>query len=214
LHIPENRGRWKTVYDLFRAAKPVPELAVLGKQPGRPGGLEQSGTKMSRYQSRQALQLRRNRTNQEIQEMVAGSETNRRLLERVTEVYKWLGEQICSGGDLTGICRSCGKCCDFEGFDHRLFITPPELMYLAATLGAENIKPMRGGRCPYNQDGKCTIYEYRFAGCRIFCCNGDVDFQSRLSEEALQKLKSICLDFQIPYRYTDLAAGLNNLADV
>ena len=146
--------------------------------------------------------------------MVAGSEANRRLLERVAEVYKWLDLQVCSGDDMAGTCRSCGDCCDFEGFDHRLFITPPELMYLAANLGAENIKPMPGSRCPYNVDGKCTIYEYRFSACRIFCCNADADFQSRLSEEALKKLKSACMEFQISYRYTDLAAGLNSLAGV
>ena len=146
--------------------------------------------------------------------MVAGSETSRQLLERVAEIYVWLEKQVCSAGDMAGVCRSCGDCCDFKGFDHRLFITPPELMYLAAKLGAENIKTMLDSRCPYNYDGKCTVYEYRFSGCRIFCCSGNVDFLSRLSEEALQKLKSICTDLQIPYRYTDLAAGLNSFADV
>lgn len=146
--------------------------------------------------------------------MVAGSEISRRQLERVAEVYKWLELQVCSGGEMAGECRSCGDCCDFEGFDHRLFVTPPELMYLAANLGAEGIKPMPSNRCPYNLDGKCAIYKYRFCGCRIFCCNGDADFQSRLSEQALKKLKSICTEFQIPYRYTDLAAALNNLAGV
>jgi Fe-S-cluster containining protein len=146
--------------------------------------------------------------------VVAGTETDRRLLEKVAEVYNWVDMQICSGGDMAGICRSCGDCCDFEGFDHRLFITPPELMYLAANVGTENVKPMPSGRCPYNIGGKCTIYEHRFSGCRIFCCNGDADFQSRLSEEALKKLKLICAEFQIPYRYTDLPVALNNLAAV
>jgi hypothetical protein len=146
--------------------------------------------------------------------MVAGLEANRRLLERVAEIYKWLDLQVSSDSDMAGTCRSCGKCCDFEGFDHRLFITPPELRYLAANLGAENIKPMPSSRCPYNVDGKCSVYEYRFSGCRIFCCNADVNFQSKLSEEALEKLKSICIEFKIPYRYTDLAAALNSLAGV
>jgi hypothetical protein len=169
---------------------------------------------MPRYQSGQTLQLRGNRGNQEEQEVVAGTEANRQLLERVAEVYKWLDLQICSGDDVAGTCRSCGDCCDFEGFDHRLFITPPELMYLVANLGDENIKPMLSSRCPYNIDSKCGVHEYRFSGCRIFCCNADADFQSELSEEVLQRLKSICMDFQIPYRYTDLAVGLNNLAGV
>jgi hypothetical protein len=146
--------------------------------------------------------------------MVAGSEADRRLLERVAGIYEWLDLQIRSGADLAGSCRACGDCCDFEAFDHRLFITPPEVMYLAASLGAENIKPMPGGRCPYNVDDRCTIYEYRFSACRIFCCKADEDFQSGLSEAALQKLKSICVEFQIPYRYTELAAALNDFAGI
>jgi len=202
------------MYDLFRAAESVPELALLAKQPDQPGRLEQSGEKMPRHQSRQALQLRGNRTNQKEQEVVAGSQVNKRLLERVAEVYEWLNQQICSGGDLAGKCRSCSSCCDFDHFDHRLFVTPPELMYLAANLCAGNIKPMPDGRCPYNVEGRCSVYEYRFLACRIFCCNGDADFQSRLSEEALAKFKSICTEFQIPYRYTDLPTALSNFASV
>jgi hypothetical protein len=161
--------------------------------------------------------------------MVAGCGTNNRLLEEVAEIYTWLDAQIRDNNKLTGRCKACGKCCDFgvaapdseQGFDHRLFVTPPELMYLAANLGAENIKSMPTNRgstllttsCPYNIDSKCTVYEYRFASCRIFYCSADVDFQSELSESALEKLKSLCTEFQIPYRYTDLAAALNSLAD-
>ena len=160
--------------------------------------------------------------------MVAGCGTNKQLLEKVAEIYNWLDAQIRDNNKLTGQCKACGKCCDFgspvpvaeqvpapgldQGFDHRLFVTPPELMYLAANLGAENIKSMPTNRCPYNIDGKCTVYEYRFASCRIFYCNADVDFQSELSESALEKLKSLCTKFQIPYRYIDLADALNSLA--
>ncbi|MHC4174415.1 MAG: YkgJ family cysteine cluster protein [Planctomycetota bacterium] len=145
--------------------------------------------------------------------MVAGCGVNNRLLERVAEIYNWLEVQVRRCSELAGVCKSCGNCCDFDGFDHRLFVTPPELMYLAANLGDENIKPMPTSRCPYNISGECTVYEYRFAGCRIFCCNGDADFQSKLSESALKKLKSVCTEFQIPYRYTDLASVLNSFAD-
>ncbi len=151
--------------------------------------------------------------------MVAGCGTNKRLLGKVAEIYAWLNAQIRDNNLLTGQCKACGKCCDFDKFDHHLFVTPPELMYLttgqqAANLGAENIKSMPTNRCPYNIDGKCTVYEYRFAACRIFCCDADADFQSELSESALKKLKSLCTEFQIPYRYTGLADALNSLAGV
>jgi len=152
--------------------------------------------------------------------MVAGYQVNHQLLKRAVEIYNWLDLQVRNNSELAGKCDACGNCCDFsapapaseQGFDHRLFVTPPELMYLAANLGAENIRPMTTSRCPYNVAGKCTVYEYRFAGCRIFCCKADTEFQSRLSESALNKFKSICTEFRIPYRYNDLPTALNSFA--
>jgi len=143
--------------------------------------------------------------------MVAECEINSQLLKRVAEIYKWLDSQTSNNSNLAGMCDACGKCCDFAQLDHRLFVTTPELMYLAANLGTENIKPMITSLCPYNIGGKCSIYECRFSGCRIFSCNGDTDFQSRLSERALKKFKLLCTDLQIPYCYTDLATAFATL---
>jgi len=140
--------------------------------------------------------------------MVAASKANTRLLRKVAEIYDWLDSQIRRHSNLASRCDVCGKCCDFKGFDHQLFVTTPELMYLAAKLGTESIKPMTTNRCSYQTDNKCTVYKFRFAGCRIFCCKGNADFQSRLSEMALKKFKAICVQFQIPYRYVDLPTAL------
>ena len=146
--------------------------------------------------------------------MVAGCGINQRVLKKVAEIYDWLDLQIHQNSDLAGECRVCGNCCDFEEFDQRLFVTGPELMYLTANLGADSIKPMPTNRCHYNFDGKCSVYKYRLTGCRIFCCSADKDFQSKLSELTLEKLKSICEEFQISYRYTELATALNRFAGV
>jgi len=150
-------------------------------------------------------------------------QSNRRLIKKVAEIYDWLDLQLAENPDLAGGCDACGKCCDFENFDHRLFVTPPEEMYLAANLGSEDTTS-RGStkltiKCPYNIDGKCSVYKYRFAGCRIFYCKGDSatrladkkDFQSRLSESALKKFKMICEESGIAYRYIDLATALNKI---
>ena len=143
---------------------------------------------------------------------MAESKTRNQLLTKVNEIYHWLDWQISESADLAGQCSACGACCDFDAFDHRLFVTPPELMYLAANLGTKNIKAMHTSRCPYNVDGKCSVYEYRFVGCRIFCCKANKDFQNTLSESALKKLKSLCTELNISYRYTDLATALNGAA--
>ncbi len=150
--------------------------------------------------------------------MVAGCKESKRIhrteLRKVAEIYDWIERQLGSAGDLSGQCDACGRCCDFDAYDHRLYVTGPELMYLAAGLDVEKLRTMPSGRCPYNIDGRCSVYEYRFAGCRIFCCKGDADFQSSLTEAVLEKLKSLCAELEIPYLYTDLASALNNPAAV
>jgi len=152
--------------------------------------------------------------------MVAEQQVNSQVVERVGRVYQWLDEQLHQAGHKAAACDGCGKCCDFDAFDHRLFVTPPELIYLAANLPGQTLRPMTTGRCPYNIVVKCSVYDYRFAGCRIFCCKtvpneaeaDSKDFQGRLSESALKEFKSICTEFDIPYRYADLAAALNSFS--
>ena len=125
----------------------------------------------------------------------------------VGQVYNWLDSQI---SHKQTECEACGKCCDFDGFGHRLFVTSCELIYFGAKISPDKIRPMSAGRCPYNIDGRCTVYPHRFAGCRIFSCKADKDFQGQLSEEALERFKIICDQFDLPYHYTDLPAALNN----
>jgi len=142
--------------------------------------------------------------------MVAKPQKIRAIVPKVAEIYNWIDSQIRQNPQLVGTCDSCGKCCDFEAFGHRLFVTMPEVTYLAAMLHVEKPKTTTSEKCPYHLDGKCTIHKYRFAACRIFYCKADADLQSRLSEAALKKLKSISEEFEIPYSYRTLAAALNS----
>lgn len=130
------------------------------------------------------------------------------LLKRVAEIYNWLDLQTDQYRDISGGCSACGRCCDFESFDHLLYVTTPELIYLAAKIGDENIRPMADKRCSYNVEGRCTVYENRFAGCRIFFCKADKDEQSRLSELSVGKFRALCGEFGVPYRYRELGEAL------
>lgn len=141
--------------------------------------------------------------------MVGKPAGHRRLIEEVASLYGWITEQLRQQSARVGRCNACGACCDFPSYGHRLFVTPPELIYLAANLNADRLLPMPGGRCPYQQDNRCSIHEHRFVGCRVFHCRGDSSFQGELSEAALKRLKSLCEEFDVPYRYMDLSAALN-----
>lgn len=132
-----------------------------------------------------------------------------KLTQKVGQIYTLLDEQIWASQTLNK-CQACGNCCDFEKFDHLLYVTTPELVYLYQRLEPEKVKTMQTAICPYRKEGKCTIYPLRFAGCRIFFCKGDKDFQGRLSESAIKSFKSLCAEFDIPYIYSDLKQALKD----
>ncbi len=140
--------------------------------------------------------------------MVGRPEGHDRLITEVATLYQWIDAQLGQDESRAGRCSTCGACCNFTAYDHLLFVTPPELIYLAEKLGAESLKQMTSGPCPYQEATKCTVHSHRFAGCRIFCCGGDAEFQSELTEATLKRLKAICEQFQVPYRYADLATAL------
>ncbi len=125
----------------------------------------------------------------------------------VRGIYEWLYVQQTPGAD----CQACGKCCDFERFGHRLYLTSPELVYFEQCIPVSRLVPMDGEVCPYRVDGKCSVYEERFAGCRIFMCKGDSNYQSMLSEAAVEQFKLLCREHDLPYEYMDLKTALNRL---
>ena len=132
---------------------------------------------------------------------------NQSIVDSVGRIYSWIdsetGEQVCD---------ECGKCCDFESFGHKLFVTTPEMLYFTQKM--KPVKTMTGGICPYNCKGKCSVYEDRFAGCRIFNCKIDNEAQNKLTEDVLEELKTLCDGFGFPYRYLDLKTALNNCEEM
>ena len=130
------------------------------------------------------------------------------VVEEVAKIYDWIDDQLAANPESAGTCNQCGQCCDFDAYDHRLYITSPELEYFTKAIAPAKLKQMVTDRCPYQQNGKCTVHQHRFAACRIFTCKGNSDFQSQLTEQALEKLKSLCEEFNIPYQYKDLRSVL------
>lgn len=126
------------------------------------------------------------------------------LISDVQAVYNWLQGELAA---LDQPCTACGECCDFDAFGHRLYVTTPELIYFQHFLGPE-IKEMTAGVCPYRIDGKCSVYPYRFSGCRIFSCKGDAENENAICEQAVSKFKDLCDQYKLPYRYLYLKDGL------
>jgi Fe-S-cluster containining protein len=132
-----------------------------------------------------------------------------RIVREVERLYRWLDDEIRAAVDPRRDCHACGRCCDFPGYDHRLYVTSPEMLYFLERSGQVPLRAMTSGTCPYLEQGRCTVHAHRFVGCRIFGCRRSEDLHSRLTETALKRLKTLCEREGLPYRYTDLAAALN-----
>lgn len=133
----------------------------------------------------------------------------RALLAEMEMLYHKLDAELAQRNE-SGQCTACGRCCDFDSFGHRLFLTTPELLYFAHYVTAP-LKPMTSGVCPCRIDGKCGVYPFRFAGCRVFQCKGSPEVQSDLTEAALAQFKQLCTRFDVPYYYMDLKTALSNI---
>jgi Fe-S-cluster containining protein len=127
------------------------------------------------------------------------------IRDEVAQIYDWLDSII---EPFNNLCTACGKCCHFDSFGHKLFVTTPELLYFSKNV--KNLRSMSTQTCPYLEDGRCSVRNYRFAGCRVFFCKADKDLQNELSEQAIGKFKTLCDKFNFPYRYVDLMTALNS----
>ncbi|MBI9018549.1 MAG: YkgJ family cysteine cluster protein [Phycisphaerae bacterium] len=133
---------------------------------------------------------------------------NKAVFAELDELYGNLNEYIESAG---GTCNNCGRCCDFENYGHRLYVTTLEMLYFWGNLKKEGIEPLEvaKGLCSYQGKDGCLAHKYRPTGCRIFYCQGLPDeFQHELSERILMRLRALHQRHGAAYLYTDLLTWL------
>ena len=143
------------------------------------------------------------------QQWVQANLDNADCLAAVAEVYRFLDSRIDAA---VPSCDNCGRCCDFEQFGHRLFVTTLEMLYFVRGMyrpdSPKDPRPwpdLSNGRCPHHQGDQCTDREFRPAGCRIFFCRTLPEtFQNELTEQVLNQLRRLHEQFRAVYYYADL----------
>lgn len=136
---------------------------------------------------------------------------NTRCLDVIQTVYERIDHHLAGANPD---CKNCGNCCDFITYGHRLYVTTLEMLYLIHGMNSTNqtrpltrfdaLKP----QCPWQKKSGCTIRDYRPAGCRIFYCDLNTDFQNDLTEQVLASLRDLHKQFNAVYYYTDLLTWL------
>jgi Fe-S-cluster containining protein len=108
-------------------------------------------------------------------------------------------------------CAVSGRCCRFEEYGHRLYVTTLEL---AAFVQRDAPSPgmWDGAGCPFQRAKLCTVHPIRPFGCRMFFCDAtSIAWQNDAYERYHAQLKQLHEELTVPYFYVEWRAALKAL---
>ena len=125
---------------------------------------------------------------------------SRPLSEAMQDLYRRLDAEIAR---FQVSCDACGRCCHFSEFDHVLYLSRLEALYLFRR-GAPRTGDTRV--CPFLNEGGCGARSRRALGCRTFFCDRrDRDSFQSLYETYHREMRALSERFGIEWRYAPLA---------
>ncbi|MGI9015172.1 MAG: YkgJ family cysteine cluster protein [Phycisphaerales bacterium] len=111
-------------------------------------------------------------------------------------------------------CDISGRCCHFEKYGHRMYVTALEAAYVVERAGHSIAKSdveraLREGNCPFLRQGQCSIHAERPLGCRIFFCDSSATaWQNDLYERMHQRMIALHEEHDVEYNYGEWRAQL------
>lgn len=108
------------------------------------------------------------------------------------------------------ICAASGRCCKFEEYGHRLFVTTMEMASFVHELDASGknltdcLTPWDGAGCPFQAAKLCGVHPIRPFGCRIFFCDPTAEqWQKHQYEMMHDRLRRLHDQMEVPYFYVE-----------
>jgi Fe-S-cluster containining protein len=145
---------------------------------------------------------------QQLRDAVRQSSARDEVRLAIDCVYEQLQDAI----DLRGPrCDASGRCCRFEEFGHRLFVTTMELATFVAKAPA--VPGAWGGSgCPFQSNRLCDVHTIRPFGCRIFFCDPTAgEWQTQQYERFHSQLRRLHVKLAVPYFYVEWRQALGAL---
>jgi len=117
-------------------------------------------------------------------------------------------------------CDASGRCCKFESYGHRLYVTGLEIAWFleqahdqravaSKSIGVALPQFEVRDACVYQVDGMCSVHTVRPFGCRVYFCDPtSTQWQNDLYESAMDRVRGIHEQYDLPYRYMEWRAGL------
>jgi len=127
------------------------------------------------------------------------------VIRAVAELYQSFQYDI---DERRPLCSASGRCCRFEEFGHRLYVTTLELAAFAAQL-QNHATQWDGTGCPFQHDRLCSVHPIRPFGCRVFFCDStSTDWQHDRYEHYHARLKELHQELFVAYHYVEWRQGL------
>ena len=137
---------------------------------------------------------------------------------RLEAIYAMIADQVAA---RTPACVASGRCCNFESYGHRLYVTGLEAAWCVHRLG-DGSPPLtpgsvedavaRGG-CPFQVGGLCGVHEIKPVGCRTFFCDPTAQaWQEDLTERAHGMVREAHQRAGVAYRYMEWRALLERFS--
>jgi len=134
--------------------------------------------------------------------------------DTVEDVYRDLTTKI---EERRPVCLVSGRCCRFEEYDHRLYVTTLELAAFVHGFetGVRNetltaaMRDWDGTGCPFQIARLCGVHAIRPFGCRIFFCDATAtQWQQEAYELFHGRLKRLHEELGVPYFYVEWRQAL------
>jgi Fe-S-cluster containining protein len=132
------------------------------------------------------------------------------------------------------LCVMSGKCCRFDEYGHRLYVTTIELAGFVYNFEQRPAQPRTQGRvtgtgislptlvqplqttnaggCPFQVGKLCGVHSVRPFGCRMFFCDPTASqWQNQTYERFHAELKTLHDRLEVPYFYIEWRAALSAL---
>ena len=122
------------------------------------------------------------------------------------------------GADVQARSPTCwlsGRCCKFDSYGHRLYVTGLEIAWLVGQLDEGGRARLAGAElpqldgCPFQVNGLCSVHALRPLGCRIYFCDPAAQhWQNEVYESFLGRLRRLHEEHGLEYRYIEWRQGL------
>jgi Fe-S-cluster containining protein len=158
--------------------------------------------------------------NTEFRQAVLAAAARADVLASVAAVYEHVQREI---DQRRPVCVVSGRCCRFEEYGHRLFVTTLEMAAFVRELRLRDAagstsqspvlssqsSPWDGTGCPFQKNKLCSVHAFRPFGCRMFFCDAtSTEWQNERYERFHTELKRLHGDLEVPYFYMEWRQAL------